>query len=286
MPVAIVADSTSYLPSEVVDAEGIHLVSLYLNRDGRQERELDITDYPRFYDELRTAPQLPTTSQPSIGDFLAVMEPLLADGHDVLCITLSGAISGTNQAAEQAAADAGPRYGQRRIHVYDSHSACGAMGAMAIAAARASARGGDLEACTAAADGVRSTLKSWFAVDTLEYLRRGGRIGSAQAWLGGALKVKPILTIDDVITPIERVRTSSRAFARLLEYAKGLHEDGADAWIVQHIQAGEQATALTDACREVFGSEPVFIGEIGPVIGSHVGPGLLGVGGLPGRLLG
>ena len=113
----------------------------------------------------------------------------------------------------------------------------------------------------------------WFAVDTLEYLRKGGRIGGASAWIGGALKIKPILTIDREIAPVERVRTRSRSLERLRGYARQLHESGADAWVVQHIQDPETAEVLAADCREIFGGEPAFISEIGPVIGAHVGPG-------------
>jgi len=127
----------------------------------------------------------------------------------------------------------------------------------------------------------RTSLKMWFAVDTLEYLRRGGRIGAASAWLGSALKIKPILTLDKEITPIERVRTGSKAVARLLEYGEQRHADGADGWVVQHIQAPEEAQRMVDATREIMGRDPVFVSEVGPVIGAHVGPGLLGIGGIP-----
>jgi len=118
----------------------------------------------------------------------------------------------------------------------------------------------------------------WFAVDTLEYLRRGGRIGGARAWIGSALKIKPILTLEEEVAPIERVRTRGRSLERLREYARERHESGADAWVVQHIQDHETANVLVDDCREIFGCEPVFVSEIGPVIGAHVGPGLIGVG--------
>ncbi|HEV2062334.1 MAG TPA: DegV family protein, partial [Solirubrobacteraceae bacterium] len=118
-----------------------------------------------------------------------------------------------------------------------------------------------------------------------EYLRRGGRIGAAQAWIGGALKIKPILSIESEITPVERVRTSGKAFERMVDYMRSLHDRGADAWMVQHIQAPDEAERLVERGREIFGSEPLCVSEIGPVIGAHVGPGLLGVGGLPSSLL-
>ena len=120
----------------------------------------------------------------------------------------------------------------------------------------------------------------WFAIDTLEYLRKGGRIGAAQAWLGSALQIKPILTLEEEITPVERVRTRRRAFERLVEFARERKEAGAGAWVVQHIHDPDTARKLVDECREIFGSDPVFVSEIGPVIGAHVGPGLLGFGGI------
>jgi DegV family protein with EDD domain len=136
------------------------------------------------------------------------------------------------------------------------------------------------------AEEARSELKMWFAVDTLEFLRRSGRIGAASAWVGSTLRVKPILTIDSgQMMPVERVRTAERAFERLVDYARQRHASGADAWVVQHVRSPEMADQLTDRVREVFGTEPVFCSEIGAVVGAHTGPGLLGIGALPPRLL-
>jgi DegV family protein with EDD domain len=121
----------------------------------------------------------------------------------------------------------------------------------------------------------------WFAIDTLEYLRRGGRIGGAQAWLGSTLQIKPILTVESSITPVERVRTSRRAFERMVDLLRTRARDGADAYMVQHIQAPNEARELAARATEIFGRAPLVVSEIGPVIGTHVGPGLLGAGGIP-----
>ena len=119
--------------------------------------------------------------------------------------------------------------------------------------AAAQRRGGkDAAGCVADAQAARDALKMWFAVDTLEFLKRSGRIGGAAALIGTTLKIKPILTLEAEITPVERVRTSRRAFERLVDYARQRKDSGADGWVVQHIQAGEQAERLVDACREVF----------------------------------
>jgi DegV family protein with EDD domain len=284
--VAIVVDTTHYMPRELVEAQGMHEVSLYVNAGDSHEREIDMPDFDAFYERLRSSAQLPTTSQPSIGDFLEVYEPLVEDGRDIVSIHISGGISGTVESARQAAADLSARKPQRRIEVVDTHSACGMIGLIALAGAAAARAGGDIDTVAARVQQAVDVAKIWFAVDTLEFLRRGGRIGTAQAWLGGALKIKPILTVEGEITPIERVRTSGRAFERMVDYLRSRHEDGCDAWVVQHIQAPDQAAALVERGRAIFGSEPAFVSEIGPVIGTHVGPGLLGVGGIPRSLLG
>ncbi len=279
--VAVVTDTTHYLPADLVAGRGVREVSLYVNDGDHQRREADIVDLGAFYDGLRSAASLPTTSQPSIGDFLAVYEPLAQEGRDIVSIHISGGISGTVEAARQAAA----QVENATIEVIDSRMACGALGLVVLAASAAAASGADAPAVAARAREAAQATRLWFAVDTLEYLRRGGRIGTAQAWLGTALKIKPILTLDGEITPIERVRTAGRAFDRMVDYMRSRHEDGADGWVVQHIQAPDVVERLLERGRELFGSEPVFVSEIGPVIGAHVGPGLVGVGGLPTALL-
>jgi DegV family protein with EDD domain len=280
--VAVVTDSTAYLPRELVAERGIREVSLYVRDGAGQRRELDIDDYGRFYDDLRDAAQLPTTSQPSIGDFAAVYEPLLADGRDIVSVHISGGISGTVETARQAAAEMRREHPERRIEVVDSTVSAGALGLVALATARAAA---DVDAAVAGAQAAIRAMRFWFAVDTLEYLRRGGRIGAAQAWLGGALKIKPILTLDGEITPVERVRTSRRAFERMVEYMRSRAADGADGWVVQHVRAPDVAERLIERGREIYGCEPAFVSEVGPVIGAHVGPGLVGAGAIPRALI-
>ena len=283
MPVAIVSDTCHYLPRELVDRHQIHQVSLYVHWADETVRESEIADYDAFYDRLRSTRDLPSTSQPSIGDFLAVYEPLLEQGHDIVSIHLAGGMSGTVRSAEQARDQLGQR--ADRVEVIDSATACGGQGLIVLAAAAAVEAGGDLASVADRARRARHQLKMWFAIDTLDFLRRGGRIGGAQAWLGSTLKIKPILTVESEITPVERVRTSRRAFERMADLLSERARDGADAWMVQHIQAPQEAEKLIARGREIFGNEPMCVSEIGPVIGAHVGPGLLGVGGIPGSLV-
>jgi DegV family protein with EDD domain len=276
---AVVCDTTAYLPSELLASRGVETISLYVAVDGHQERESEIADYAGFYERLRASESGATTSQPSIGNFVSIYEPLLDEGREIVSIHISAGISGTWEAAGQArdrliAEDKGGE----RIHVFDSRSAAGGMGLSVLAASAAAAAEGDAEVVLARAEQARQELKMWFAIDTLEYLRRGGRIGGARAWIGSALKIKPILTLEEEITPVERVRTRARSIERLRDYARQRHESGLDGWVVQHIQDDETASALVDDGREIFGCEPVFVSEIGAVLGAHVGPGLLGIG--------
>ena len=284
MSVAIVTDSCHYLPPELAQEQGIHQVNLYVHWPEGAQRESEISDYDAYYRRLGADDVLPTTSQPSIGDFLAVYEPLLESFDEIVSVHLAGGMSGTVRAAEQARDQLGDRAGL--VHVVDSATACGGEGLVVLAAVAAARGGADGATVAEHAREARSSLKMWFSIDTLEYLRRGGRIAGAQAWLGSALRIKPILTVESEITPVERVRTSRRAFERMVDLLKDRADAGADAWMVQHIQAPREAEELAARGTELFGGVPPrVISEIGPVIGTHVGPGLLGVGGLPSSYL-
>jgi DegV family protein with EDD domain len=283
-PVTIVTDSTHYTPRELIAAAGVREVSLYVSDSTGSRRENEIEDYTEFYARLREESALPTTSQPSIGDFVDTYRPLLAAGNDVLSIHLAGGISGTVGAAGAAKDLIDEHREEGRIEVMDARTACGGLGCVVLAAAAAARAGADLDGALARAREARETLAIWFCIDTLAYLQRGGRIGRAQAWLGSALQVKPILSLEAEITPVERVRTAGRAFERMVEYMRSRRDDGADGWVVQHIQAPERAAALVERGRELFGCDPQWVSEVGPVIGTYTGPGLLGVGGIPKRL--
>jgi DegV family protein with EDD domain len=281
--VAVVTDSTANLPPNLIERHDIHVVSLYVIFGGdRTVRETEITDYQAFFEELRGAESLPRTSQPSIGDFTSVYEPLLADGGEVISLHISGGLSGTPEAARQAA-QALERDGKGgdRVRVIDSNTVAGGLAMVVLAAAKAAREERGLNEVEAHAHAARADMKIWFALDTLEFLRRGGRIGPASAWIGSTLKVKPILSLEREMVPVERVRTSARMLDRLLDYARQRHASGADAWAVQHINAPDQCDRLVAGCREIFGTDPLIVSEVGPVLSAHAGPGMLGLGSLP-----
>jgi DegV family protein with EDD domain len=281
--VAVVSDSNAYLPKQLVEANGLTMLQQYvLFADGRRVHE-DQVDLDSFFEEMRSAEQMPTTTHPTTEDFVAAYEELLKSAEAIVSVHSSGQISHTVEAAAEAARrlDA-----EDRIHVFDSLSAGGGLGVIALAAARRAAAGETAERVLAVAEQARSEFKMWFAVDSLEFLRRSGRIGAASAWVGSTLRVKPILTIESgQMKPVERVRTTERALERLVDYARQRHASGADAWVVQHVRSPELADQLVERCREVFGTEPIFCSEIGAVVGAHTGPGVLGIGALSPRLL-
>jgi DegV family protein with EDD domain len=276
---AVVTDSTPYLPTELIEHWGIEQVALYVGWDGDLRREDAYTDLDAFYEQLHDTATLPTTSQPSAGDFVACFEPLVHAGRDVVSIHLASGLSGTCESAREAArllAEAGH---PGRVEVIDSQTGAGGLGCLVLVAAELAARGASLEEVVAAVANARRGLDIWFCLDTLEYLRRGGRIGAAQALVGTALKLKPILTFGTEIAPVGRVRTRQRAFERMVAYLSELHERGATDWIVQHAQAPGDAERLVEQGRQIFGFDPLFCTQVGPVLGAHLGAGML-VGGM------
>jgi DegV family protein with EDD domain len=282
--VAVVTDSTTYLPPDLIQRWGIEQVSLYVGwaGDHRPEQEYDLDE---FYARLRESSELPSTSQPSVGDFLACYEPLAEAGRDVVSIHIAAGLSGTCESAREAArviADKGLR---GRIEVLDGETGAGGLGSLVLAAAKAAEQGQPLETVVEAARQTRQGLDMWFCLDTLEYLRRGGRIGAAQALVGSALKIKPILTFGTEISPVGRVRTRKRAYERMVSYLHELRERGASEWFVQHAQSPGDAASLVAEGTEVLGQDPLFCTQVGPVLGAHLGSGMLvgGVGCAPAR---
>jgi DegV family protein with EDD domain len=285
--VAVVTDSTGYLPAALVDSLDITVVSLYYDVGAGWLRESEFDgDVGRFYAELDVSKSVATTSPPTVEDFVVVFERLLQQHSAVVSVLISSGISETCSIARQAAAKLEDDGGERVV-VIDSAGAAGQLGVQALAAARgAAARGAGLQGVIEQARRARQEVRQWFLVDTLEYLRRGGRIGGAAAWLGSALDLKPILMMESELKAVERVRTRRRAVERLVELMRQRRAVGADRWFVQHAYAHEDAQRLAERLAELFGTEPEFISELGPVLATHLGPGALVAGGLPGAALG
>jgi DegV family protein with EDD domain len=277
--VAVVTDSTSYLAAPLIERFGIRQVSLYVGWNGDLRQEHEYRDLDDFYRRLHESPDVPVTSQPSVGDFVACFEPVVAAGRDVVSIHLAEGLSGTCASAREAARMLELDGHPGRVEVIDAETGAGGLGLLVLVAARAAERGERLDAVVAAVRDARGRLDIWFCLDTLEYLRRGGRIGAAQALLGAALSIKPILTFGTEIAPVGRVRTRRRALERMVAYLHELHDRGSTEWVVQHAQAPDDAEYLVREGSEVLGTAPLFCSQVGPVLGAHLGRGVL-VGGL------
>jgi DegV family protein with EDD domain len=276
--VAVVTDSTTYLPPELIERGRIEQVSLYVGwaDDHRPEGEYDLDD---FYARLRNSDDLPSTSQPSVGDFLARYEPLAEAGRDIVSIHIAAGLSGTCESAREAARVIADRGLRGQVEVVDGETGAGGLGCLVLAAAAAAERGEPLQRVVEVARQTRAGLDMWFCLDTLEYLRRGGRIGAAQALVGSALKIKPILTFGTEISPVGRVRTRKRAMERMVSYLRELRARGASDWFVQHAQSDDDAASLVTQGIGILGKEPLFCTQVGPVLGAHLGSGML-VGGV------
>jgi DegV family protein with EDD domain len=297
--VAVVTDSTACLPTALVDSLGITVVSLYYDiagtaspdggheMPGRGQRESEFDgDFGRFFAELDASKTVATTSPPTIEDFVVAYERLLQDHSTVVSVLIASSLNPTCSIAREAAALLNPEVGGDRVVVIDSAGVAGHLGVQALAGARAAAAGADALGVIAAVRRARQEVRQWFVVDTLEYLHRGGRIGTAAAWLGSALDLKPILMIESEIKAVERVRTRRRAIERLVELMRQRRAVGADQWFVTHTYAYEDAKRLAERLAVDFGTEPLFISAVGPVIATHTGPGTVSAGGLPGAVLG
>ncbi len=280
MPVKIVTDSTADLPAEMVQQLDITVVPLTVVFGDRAYKEGVDIDHDTFYRLLQESRVLPTTSAPSVGELLQAYERVLADSDEVVCIHLSSKLSATYSNACRAAEALRER--GARIEVVDSLNVSMGMGFIVLAAARAAQGGASMEQVVAIARHCAGRVRLYFVLDTLEYLRRGGRIGRARAFLGSLLHVKPILSLrEGEVHPEGRVRTRQQAQARLLQLALATPRIREAA--VGYTTDREEAEAMLERLRPMLPHLQPYLVRIGPVVGTHAGPGLLGVGTLEGE---
>lgn len=276
--VTIVTDSTSYLPAETLKALGISTVPLHVIWG-----EVDYIDNVTiksedFYSKLPHAKVLPSTSQPSPKEFMNVYKPILESGNEIVSLHISSRLSGTIDSANQAA----KMLHTEKVSIFDSLSTSMGLGFQVIAAAQAAAAGKNREECIAAAEKVRSTSTIFFIVKTLEFLKKGGRIGSASALLGTALDLKPILTlVDGKIEAHSKVRTFKKAMQKTAEMVAAQAEKSNKlhtAYI--NAEAKEDMAFLLQEVKNLVPS--LKLGQeieagISPAIGTHTGPGTVGI---------
>jgi len=275
--IAVVTDSTAYIPKEALGNLRIPVIPLWLIWGDERFRDGVDIDPATFYRRLRTNKTFPTTSQPSAGEFVDFFRRVAAesDTDTIVGIHISSKISGTVASAEMAKA----QLPELNITIIDSFSTSMGLGFIALAAARVAATGGSLEEVIAAAERIRDRINVLFAVDTLEYLHRGGRIGGAKRFLGTALNIKPLLHLHDGrVEPLAQVRTKRKAIARMLEVAEErlAGKRMAEAAIID-VDSPDEGDAVAERVRERFGLSTVHRTTVSPVIGTHAGPGTVGI---------
>ncbi|MGY2084198.1 DegV family protein [Blastococcus sp. SYSU DS0539] len=276
MPVAVLTDSTAYLPRELADEYGIHVVPLYVVLAGRSGREGEDISSADVAKALSSRGQRVSTSRPTPGDFLAAYRAALDAGADrLVSVHLSAELSGTWDAARVAAS----QVGEHIVSVVDSRSAAMGTGFAVLEAARAAAAGAACDDVDRIAREAAARTRTLFVVDTLEHLRRGGRIGSAAAVLGSALAVKPVLhVVDGRVVPLEKVRTSARALGRLVQHVVDHAGEREVSLAVHHLAAADRAERLVTELRaRVPRLRELYVSELGAAIGAHVGPGAVGI---------
>lgn len=274
----LVTDSTAYLPPEIQQKFDIHTISLKICvGDKTYDEEGGITR-EAFFKLLDTVETTPTTSQPSAGEFVALYEGLLGEEDEILCVFISEGLSGTIPNARIAAREVAPD----RISVVDSCSASIGLMILVIAAGEAIAAGKTRAQVVSMLERMVDQSVVCFSVENLAYLHKGGRIGAASRYLGTLLNIKPILHMQDgKIQPLDKTRTTKRARKRVLDEVVTAMGDRPVRAAVAHIQAPEAAEAMAAQAREQLNCTSVYVSEVGPAIGTHVGPGFVGLAACP-----
>jgi len=278
MAIRVVSDSTSYIDQATRKELNIDLIPLSVNFPDESFLETEV-DYDYFYNKVEQTGIIPTSSQPSLGDIIEKFREIAARGDDILAIFISSAMSGTYETALKAREKVLQEFPQVHIDIMDSYTNCMALGMQVIAAAREIKNGAGLNTALQAAQYVRDRVRFYFVPETLKYLKKGGRIGTASALLGTILNIRPILTVDMKIGMthlLEKTRGTSAAIKRML---KLLEDDrnkyGLKEILIHHINAPEKAENLRKILMERYDMS-VDICSIGPVIGLHTGLGTVG----------
>jgi DegV family protein with EDD domain len=275
--IRIVTDSTAYLPETVIKQHNITVVSLVINFKGETYPELSTYTNAEFFKMVGESPTLPTTSQPPAGEFAAAFEKLFAEGaEEIICITLSSGISGTYNSAKTAV----EMLETDKVHVIDSKTTVKPQAYMVLEAVERAERGESSSQIIEAIEAMKKQVKLFFVVQSLDNLRKGGRIGGAASLFGTLLQVKPILylTKEGIIDVFDKVRTKTKAWARVVEELDASLASGKPHKVTLiNVCAREEAEQLAKDLREKYPKQEIDIQDIGKVIGTHVGAGTVGV---------
>ena len=277
MAIKIVTDSTSYIADEYIKKYDIKLVSLNVIINGVSSREVDIENEV-FYEEIRNSKEIPKSSQPIPNEMLNTFKEIVKDGDSIVGIFLSSKMSGTYSNANMIKDMILEDYPDAEIHILDSKTNCMQMGFAVIEAARTASEGKSINEVINAANHVINNSRFLFTPETLEYLKKGGRIGGAAALFGNVLQIKPILTVVNGETSVfKKVRTRKKAIEEIVKTVlEEIEAKGLGDIVVHHINCQEDGLKLAKALENKLGKK-VDIQSIGPVIGVHVGPGSIGI---------
>ena len=277
MAIKIVTDSTSYISDEYIKKYDINIVSLNVIINGVSSREVDIENEV-FYEEIRNSKEIPKSSQPIPNEMLNTFKEIVKDGDSIVGIFLSSKMSGTYSNANMIKDMILEDYPDAEIHILDSKTNCMQMGFAVIEAARAASEGKSIDEVINAANHVINNSRFLFTPETLEYLKKGGRIGGAAALFGNVLQIKPILTVVNGETSVfKKVRTRKKAIEEIVKTVlEEIESKGFGDIVVHHINCQEDGLKLAKALENKLGKK-VEIQSIGPVIGVHVGPGSIGI---------
>lgn len=277
--IMVVTDSSASLPPELAERLSIQIIPLWLIWDEQSFLDGVDIDPHSFYQRLRESKTLPSSTQPSALEFRALFETLARDCSGIVCVLASSGISGTVDSACTAL-----EFSPVPAEVVDSGFSAMGQGLIAVSAARAAAAGASLTEVVAAAEKIRDAVHLLFVVDTLEYLHKGGRIGGAKRLLGTALNIKPILHFEGgIIQPLSQTRTKKKATAELLDIAsERLRGNPMAEAAVVHVDCPGEAKQLRELVIKRFNPPLVHVSDVSPVVGTHVGPGALGLAFYPG----
>lgn len=275
--IAVVTDSTTYMPPELVKKYNISIAPQVLIWGDQTYKDGVDIESGEFFTRLKTAKTMPTTSQVAVISFQEIFQDLVNKDFTVLALLVSSKLSGTIQSAEQAKDLMGTA--RDKIHIVDSQSVAMALGFQALAVARAIEAGASLDEAIALAEKSHQFTGVFFAVDTLEFLHRGGRIGGAQRFIGSALNLKPILAIQDGrVEGIERIRTKGKAHDRILELCVEKVNNRTPVRLATlHANAAEDARALLTRAEAALKPVESIFTEVSPTVGTHAGPGTVGL---------
>ena len=278
MSVKIIADSTCYLPQEYIDKYKVAIVSLNVLLNGNSYRETDLSNN-WFYNEMAKSATIPTSSQPSIEDLYNAVETEIKAGNDVVGIFLSSDMSGTFSTSNLVKNMILENYPDANIKMIDSRSNCMQAGFAVLEAAKAAYENKSLDEVVSIAKNVIENSKFIFVPETLDYLKKGGRIGGAAALFGSLLQIKPILTVEDGKTTVfTKVRTKKKAIDKIVNtILEQNSKSPIKGIIVHHINCESEGQELADRLKSSLGLDNVKTQSIGPIIGLHVGPGSIGV---------